>query len=338
MKKVSIKDIAKLSGVSTSTVSFVLNGKAKEMRISEPIAEKIVEIAKRNGYHPNQLAVSLRTGKSKILGLIVENISGHFFGALAKVIEEEAERYGYKVVYCSTDNISQKGHELIKMLSMRQVDGYLITPTDGMENDILDLVARNKPVVLMDSYFPQIAVPHVLVDNRQGVGEGMEHLIKKGYKKIGFVTIDLNQVQMLQREAAYIRSLKKHKIKFDKHLVLQLPYNYKKEEGISKIADFIKSNKGLEGIFFSTYYLGITGLESIKRLGLQIPNDIAMVCFDDHDLFRLYSPGITIIQQPTEELAKTAIALLMQQMDNHAPLLKRNQVELAAKFILREST
>src|SRR5688572_31995065 len=103
MKKVSIKDIAKIAGVAPSTVSFVLNGKAREMRISETLAEKIITIAAERGYHPNQVAVSLRTGKSKILGLVVENISGHFFGSLAKVIEEEAEHYGYRVVYCSTD-------------------------------------------------------------------------------------------------------------------------------------------------------------------------------------------------------------------------------------------
>src|SRR5688500_556217 len=123
MKKVSIKDIARMAGVAPSTVSFVLNGKAKAMRISDSLAEKVVAVAEEQGYRPNQLAVSLRTGKSKILGLVVESISGHFFGSLAKVIEEEAEHYGYRVVYCSTDNNSKKGHELIRMLSMRQVDG-----------------------------------------------------------------------------------------------------------------------------------------------------------------------------------------------------------------------
>src|SRR5258707_10245946 len=116
MKRVSLKDIAKLAGVSPSTVSFVLNGKAKQMRISKALAEKITEIAKKEGYHPNQVAVSLRTGKSQLLGLIVESISGNFFASLAKIIEEEAETFGYKVVYCSTENNAAKGRELIKML------------------------------------------------------------------------------------------------------------------------------------------------------------------------------------------------------------------------------
>ncbi len=168
MKRVSLKDIAKMTGASPSTVSFVLNGKAREMRISDDLAKKIVAIAKREGYHPNQVAVRLRTGKSQMLGLVVESISGNFFAALAKVIEEEAEQYGYKVVYCATENDGKKGQELIKMLSQQQVDGYIITPAIGMEEDIEQLIEHKKPVVLLDSYIPNMDVPHVLVDNYGG--------------------------------------------------------------------------------------------------------------------------------------------------------------------------
>jgi LacI family transcriptional regulator len=268
----------------------------------------------------------------------VESISGHFFGLLAKVIEEEAEKCGYRIVYCSTDNNSSKGHELIKMLSMRQVDGYLITPTSGMETDINDLLRQKKPVVLIDSYFPNLVVPHVLVDNEAGVIEGIEHLINKGYRKIGFITIDLPQIQMVQREEAYIKALKRNKIKFDENLILKLSYNYEREDAVTNICSFINRSKGLDALFFSTYYLGITGLESIKKLNLKIPEDIAMICFDDHDIFRLYPPGITIIQQPIEQLAKTAFQLLMNQIENRQQNFKKNQVSVAAKFIERGST
>jgi LacI family transcriptional regulator len=176
MKRVSLKDIAKLAGVSPSTVSFVLNGKAKQMRISSTLADKIIEVARKEGYHPNQVAVSLRTGKSHMLGLIVESMSGNFFASFARVIEEEAATHGYKVVYCSTENQQQKAHELIRMLGHQQVDGYIVTPTPGMEEDIRTLAEAKKPVVLMDSYFPGIDVAYVLVDNFDGVTKGMNHL------------------------------------------------------------------------------------------------------------------------------------------------------------------
>src|SRR5215831_5605591 len=202
MKRVSLKDIARLVGVSPSTVSFVLNGKARQMRISKALADRIAEVAKNEGYEPNQVAVSLRTGKSQMLGLIVESISGNFFASLARTIEEQAEHFGYKVVYCSTENDVKKGRELIKMLAQRQVDGYIITPTPGMEQDIQELVMHKRPVVLLDSYFPEIDAPYVLVNNFEGVTKGMNHLVKKGFTRIGFVTVDLGLIQVEQRLSA----------------------------------------------------------------------------------------------------------------------------------------
>jgi len=336
MKRVSLKDIARIAGVSPSTVSFVLNGKAKQMRISEALAGKIMEVAKKEGYHPNPVAVSLRTGKSQILGLIVETISGNFFASLARIIEDEAARFGYKVVYTSTENNRQKGKELIGMLSQRQVDGYIITPTPGMEQDVKELIADNKPVVLMDSYFPGLDVPHVLVNNYEGVMKGMEHVIEKGYRRIGFVTVDLELVQMEERLRAYHDSMQKHQLDVDS-LVLSLRYDEEKEQGIQQITDFIKNTPDLEGVFFATNYLGLLGLESIHRLGLKLPDDLAMICFDDHDVFRLYPPGITCIRQPAEEIAKTALELLMDQLGK-SNTMENTKIEVSPNLVVRGTT
>lgn len=336
MKRVSLKDIARIAGVSPSTVSFVLNGKAKQMRISETLATRIMEVAKKEGYHPNPVAVSLRTGKSQILGLIVETISGNFFASLSRIIEDEAARFGYKVVYTSTENNRQKGKELIGMLSQRQVDGYIITPTPGMEQDIKELIADNKPVVLMDSYFPGIDVPHVLVNNYEGVMKGMAHVIEKGYRRIGFVTVDLDLVQMEDRLKAYQDSMSKAGLSTD-NLVLALKYEEDKEQGIHNVTSFIQNTPDLEAVFFATNYLGLLGLESIHRLGLKLPDDLAMIVFDDHDVFRLYPPGITCIRQPAEEIAKTALELLMEQLGkgNNGG---ESKIEISPGLVIRGTT
>lgn len=310
MKKVSIKDIAKLAGVVPSTVSFVLNGKAKEMRISEELTLKIKKLIQETGYQPNHTAVSLRTGKTKILGLIVEDISNVFFATLAKTIEDEAYALGYKIVYCSTENNDEKGNELIKMLLNQQVEGFLITPSAGMADEVQTLVEHNKPVVLMDRYFTHLNVPYVLVDNGAGITEGMHLLFTKGYKKVAFVTVDLNQIQMQQREAAYMASMQQQG---EATYVLKLPYNIKAEAAVTQIAQFLQQHTELDAVFFATNYLGVYGLESIKNLELTVPNDLGVICFDDHDIFRLYTPGITIIKQPIVDIAATAIQLLMKQ-------------------------
>lgn len=336
MKRVSLKDIARIAGVSPSTVSFVLNGKAKQMRISETLATRIMEVAKKEGYHPNPVAVSLRTGKSQILGLIVETISGNFFASLSRIIEDEAARFGYKVVYTSTENNRQKGKELIGMLSQRQVDGYIITPTPGMEQDIKELIADNKPVVLMDSYFPGIDVPHVLVNNYEGVMKGMAHVIEKGYRRIGFVTVDLDLVQMEDRLKAYQDSMSKAGLSTD-NLVLALKYEEDKEQGIHNVTSFIQNTPDLEAVFFATNYLGLLGLESIHRLGLKLPDDLAMIVFDDHDVFRLYPPGITCIRQPAEEIAKTALELLMEQLGK-GNSGGESKIEISPGLVIRGTT
>ncbi len=339
MKKISLKDIARMAGVSTSTVSFVLNGKAVQMRISKPIADKVNEIARKAGYQPNQVAVSLRTGQSKIIGLLVEDISNHFFAALARFIEDEANEYGYKVVFCSTENDSQKARALLNMMTYQQVDGFIITPTDKINKDIQQLMRYRKPFVLMDRFFPDIETPYVMVDSFAGVEKGMKHLISKGHKRIGFVTVRFNMIQMQLREQGYIETLKREQgsLKNECILKLDLDCNHTREESVKKVMKFIRG-ASLDAVFFATNYLGIIGLESIQRMGLQIPSDIAVVCFDDNDSFRLHTPPITVIRQPVEKIAKSAVVILMDQLEAKKKKEEPVQVKIEPELVLRKST
>ena len=338
MKKVSLKDIAEMTGVSTSTVSFILNGKASEMRISEALKKKVLATANRLGYQPNQVAVSLRTGQTKILGLLVEDISNNFFSLLAKTIEDEAEKFGYRVVYCSTENDDKKGQALLRMLAQRQVDGFLITPTLGMETDIKKLQLQHKPVVLMDRFFPGLDVPHVLVNNYGGVTTAMQHLHRQGYERIGFITVDLALNQMLERENAYTDAISKANGKAKpKKMVLSIETNASREDKKKLIARFIKTNKP-DAVFFATNYLGILGLECLREQRMRIPEELAVVCFDDHDIFRLYIPDISVVQQPVEEMGRKAVHLLMDQLGKNRGTVSKEQLRLEATFIPREST
>ena len=262
-------------------------------RISKDLEKRVQAIASKLGYVPNQVAVSLRTGQSKMIGLVVESIAGHFFGLLAKIIEDEAEKAGYKLLYSSTENKAQRGIEILKMFSQHQVDGYLITPAKGMEKEIVNIAGHNKPLVLIDSYFPDDAISYVSVDNYKGTMMGMEHLYNKGYKNIGFVTVDIRLVQMEERKTAFKDALAARKIKKTNDWILEIPYNSTTEEKIKLIKKFIRDRPEMDAIFFATNYLGIPGLECIQQEGLQMPSDIAMLCFDDHDLFRLFPKGIT---------------------------------------------
>ncbi|NIG57228.1 LacI family DNA-binding transcriptional regulator [Chitinophaga sp. Cy-1792] len=336
MKGISIKDIAKQAGVSPTTVSFVLNGKAKEKRISDQVSKKIQKIAGKLKYKPNQLARGLRTGKTKTIGLIVEDIANSFFATLAKVVEDEADKSGYKVLYGSTEDNTEKARGLLDVLKYRQVDGYIITPTKNLDKDIELLQTAGKPIVLMDRYFPHVDSSYVVVDNFKGAKDATAHLIKQGYKKIAIITTTSDQVQMKDRLDGYLSALKDAGIAVNKSLVKKLAFDQEREGFDEEIKKFITNTKGLDAIFFATNYLGIYGIESIRSLGLAIGKEIGVVSFDDHDIFRLHSPAITCVAQPVKEIGQQIVQILMQEL-NH-PGTEPQQVVLPLDLIIRPSS
>lgn len=339
MKRVSLKDVAKEAGISPSAVSFILNGRATEMRISKGLEKRVQAIAQQLGYVPNQVAVSLRTGQSKMLGLIVESISGHFFGLLAHIIEEEAEKAGYRLLYSSTENKPKRGVDILRMFAQQQVDGYLITPSKGMEKEIDAIASHNKPLVLIDSYFPADNISYVSVDNYKGMMMGMDHLFEKGYKNIVFVTIELHLLQMEERKKTFKDALKKRKVKKPEGQVLEIAYGTHHDEIVRQLKKFLKSKPETDAIFFATNYLGIAGLECIQQLGMKMPQDLAMICFDDHELFRLFPGGITAIRQPIDQIARESIKLIIRQLEHgKSSKIPVQRLKLRPQLIQRGST
>ena len=158
LRKTSLKDIAEAAGVSTALVSFVLNGKEKEYRVGEKTAQRILKIANEMNYQPNLAAKSLRSGKTKTIGLVVSDISNPFFSQLARVLEDEAARKGYTVLFGSSDENKDKMNRIVGNLINKGVDGLIIVPCNNSEKSISSLVNNHIPVVLFDRYFPEIII------------------------------------------------------------------------------------------------------------------------------------------------------------------------------------
>jgi LacI family transcriptional regulator len=334
MKAVSIKDIAGQVGVSTTTVSFVLNGKAKEKRISEDLKNKILEVATRLNYRPNQVARGLRTGQTHTLGLIIEDISNPFFANLAKAVEEEADKFGYTVMFCCTENNEQKASSLLHMLKHRQMDGFIITPTTGMESEVRRLGEEGRPVVLIDRYFPELDTSYVTVDNFKGAYDATSRLISCGYSRIGLVTTDSRQVQMKYRYEGYLAALKEHHLPQDENLVFKLGFDHTHDKAVKEISAFFTSHK-IDAVFFTTNYLGVYGLESLRVNGQKIPEEIGVICFDDNDLFRLGTPAISVISQPIVEIGRQAVASLLAQLKEKDTVPRK--IMLEPELLERES-
>lgn len=335
MARISLKDIAKAAGVSVTTVSFVINNKAREKRISEQVVEKVNKLIREKNFTPNTIARGLRTGKSTSLGLIVEDIGNHFFGNVAKTIEMTAYKKGYKVLYSSTDNSEKKARELLDMMKNQQVDGYIITPTKGMKSAIAQLKKEKKPFVLFDRYFPDLETNYVVLDNFKGAYDMTEFLIGKGYRKIAFVTILNGMNQMQNRKQGFKKAIiDKGKGKVE-GLVLELPYEITAEGNLDRLNEFMESHPDVDALFFATNYLGILGIQYTLRKQLSIPDDIALVSFDDHDLFRLQKIRITVVAQPIEKMAAEAIDILMKIMAGEPAALQ--QKTISPELLIRDS-
>jgi LacI family transcriptional regulator len=335
-KTVSIKDIADELKISITTVSFVLNGKAKEKHISTALTQKVLDYAKLINYRPNQLAQSLRTGKSKILVFMMEDLSNNFFSKLARIFEDIIYDKGYKVIFCSNGNDDEKSKELINFFKFCQVDGFIIVPSPGIKDTIGDLVNDNIPVVLLDRYFEDLDCTSIVVDNNQATYEGTVHLVNNQFKNIGFITTTSDQTQMKDRLLGYEKAVEDHNLRSH---VLQIPY-HEIFNGKAKqyIQDFLDCNIDLDAIFFATNYLGQSGLEVFKENNAGSYDGLGIISFDDNDMFKLYDISITSVSQPMFEICSKLTELIFGLLNKTDLSEKPQKIILKTELIIRESS
>lgn len=333
MKSLSIKDIAVAAGVSITTVSFIINGKARDKSISEAVIKKVEKIIAEKGYKPNQIARSLRTGNSNIIGLIIEDISNSFFSRIARLIEDKAYKKGYKIIYSSTENSLEKAKDLINMFKSRKVDAYIISPIKGLEEDIQHLIADNKPVILFDRNLPDLDTNYVGADHFKATYQSVESFIKQGKKKISLVTTDIDVEQITERLAGYEKALADHGMVYNENLVLKVHFNQEEKETMAQMEKLFQS-KEIDAVLFATNYLAISGLKVLKKMGKQVGNDFGVIAYDDHEVFELHTPGISAVQQPLEEIAETVIQLILSQLSSKSKL-DNQHIILPAKLIQR---
>ncbi|MCC8408200.1 substrate-binding domain-containing protein [Mucilaginibacter sp. UR6-1] len=335
-KKISMDDIARDLNISKSTISFIINGKAKEMRISETLTSRVLDYVKEKNYNRNTLAQSLRTGKSNIIGLIVEDIADAFFSSVARLIEERAYKKGYKIIYCSTEDDPAKTAELINMFKSRHVDGYIITAPKGIDNEVALLLNEETPFVLFDRYLPEIPTDYVGIDNFWGAKIAVEHLASQGFKHIAFVTLDSEQTQMTDRLNGYNTAI------IDASLlphVLKIPFSLTPAQVVQRIRKFIKDEPHTDAILFATNYLALQGFEALHKLKLRIPEDVAVIGFDDHAFFKVFNPPVTAVAQPMKALSEKLISVLFKRMnDEDRKRTKHFREILKPELIIRESS
>ena len=338
-KKTSLADIARELGVSKTLVSMVLNGKGSENGINEDTQKKVWAKANELNYKPNMMARSLRMGRSNTIGLIVADISNAFYAKMCRAVEDAASQKGFHVLFGSSDEKAEKERSLIQMLRDRQVDGLIISTTLENNRDIQELIDDKFPTVLIDRFIPGLPVPFVTADNHQGAMLAVDHLIANGARRIGQLTISPSHLtSMTERTRGYREALERHGIAFDKALVREIPYDNIREGIRKEVPALLSGPDPVDALFVLNNNLTMATLECLAELKKSIPQEVAIVSFDDIELFKFVAPGVTAVAQPIEEMGRRAVALLLDKVLNGEESLAEEKVFLPTELIARGSS
>jgi LacI family transcriptional regulator len=323
MKGITLQDIANQLNISKATISFVLNGRGDEKRVSKETQEKIIQFARENNYKPNYLARGLSKGKSDTIGLVVPNIGDSYFARIARRIERKASRSGYNVVYSSTGESKERESELIRSMLSRGVDGLIIASSQKNQEDILNLKNSLFPFVLIDRNYPELETNYVGEDNEGGASQATIQLVKTGRKRIGFITLNTALDVLHQRLAGYELSMKQNGLPLKDLWIRELDYEYTESDMHTHIKSMVQASSCVEGIVFATHFLAASGIRALKKLNLRVPEDVALVSFGQMNAFDITDPPITSIVQPVDELGDRAVEILLQHLDGETSDLRR---------------
>lgn len=333
-KRISLKDIAQKVGVSTALVSYVLNNQ-KENRISKEVAKKIRDTAQKLNYRPNQIAKSLKMRKTFTIGLIVADIANPFFSTLARIIEDEAEKNKYTVIFGSSEEMAERSQKLLDVLLDRQVDGIILAPAENTEKQIGFLQQRGVPFVLIDRYFPKLNVNYVGVKNFEAAYQCATHLIETGRKRIGIIGFKTTLLHLRERKKGFLKAVKDKGIVLTKEQIKEVALDASKEEVEQAIQQLLSNPEPPDALFFASNKLSTSGLKYINTLRLQVPQDLAICSFDQSDATELFYASLTHIRQPLNEIGRKAVQLLLQATEkNHVV----KQFHLDAELVVGQST
>ena len=333
-KKVALKDVAQHIGVSAALVSYVLNGKQKEARVGAEMVKKIRKAAEELNYQPNLIAKSLKMGKTKTIGLIVADISNPFFSSIARIIEDEAKKHGYVVIFGSSDERSNKQLDLIDVFLTRLVDAFIIAPVAGTEEQIENIINRGVPVVLMDRFFPELKVDCVHINNFDAAGKAVKQLIKNNRRRIGMVAYDTTQSHMQERKQGYKAALKESHIRFKKEWLVEASYQNIEKDVTTKLGILLRPLQ-VDALFFATNSLAVAGLKEINKMGIKVPGELAIISFDENDAFDFFYSPVTYISQSLADIGKETVKMVLNRL--HGPGKGNSNVIVEAELIVRKS-
>lgn len=309
---VSLKDVAAAAGVSVSTASRALNGKASEYRISETTEQAVQAAAERLGFRPSQVAQSLRSQRTGLLGAVVPDVANPFFAAIAREITIAAEENNYSVLLADSRDACEVEQHLVQQLASRRVEALLVCPV-GLESEHLAVLDQaGLPIVLVDRGFPATRMVTVTSDHRGAAAELTKLLIRQGHNSIGVLQGVPGTLPNEERLAGIEETLKHAGIEFDASRICGDQFSA--SSGYDATQSLLKHHPEITALIALSSQNSLGALQATTEQGLRIPNDLSLVTFDDHPFADYLATPLATAAQDVSELGRLAAALTVERL------------------------
>ncbi|MEX2564838.1 MAG: LacI family DNA-binding transcriptional regulator [Cyclobacteriaceae bacterium] len=329
---ITIQDVAKRAGVSSTTVSRVLNNSGY---ISRNARNKVEKAMKELEYNPSRVARRLRVadGDRKLFGLLIADIQNPFYVDVVRGVEEMAFTRDYAVYPCNFAQDRNREKMYLDILQSEAIDGLIVTPYHEEDELVISLVREGFPIVCVDRNLGNVDVDVVVVDNEAGSYKAIKHLIQLGHQRIGFLGGLYSIPTSRHRKDGYLRALEEHDIPIDESLIEFGDSKY--ESGKQMVQKFLDMDEPPTALFTGNNVITLAGLEVIHSRGLIIPDDIAIVGFDDMYWSNSLNPPLTAVAQPGYEIGRQAARMLFERLNE--PNKPPRKIVLKTELMIRKS-
>lgn len=331
---VNLKQVAVMAGVSTATVSHVLNNTA---RVSPRLREQVLKVVRELNYQPNALARSLVTRRSNVVGMVITDIMNPFYGALTRGAEDVLARVGYTLLVGNSDGNPEKEEAYYRTFLAKRLDGLLLIscPTEYPPAYLPRHNAEETPVVLMNRNYPGVRADLVMADSEEGSCTAVAYLLEMGHRRVGVITGPAQHVSSQQRLLGYKRALHKHRLPVEDELIREGQFDVK--SGYEQAKWLLNLPNRPTALYSFNAAMSMAALRAIFDFGLRCPEDVALVSFDDIEWFDLIRPRVSAVAQPSYEIGSTAASMLLKRISGELTTPPQ-KIVLKTQLIVRESS
>ncbi len=310
--RMTLKYIAGRMGLSVTTVSRVLNGQARQYRISEKTVSAVRQLAAEVNFSPNRVARGLRLNRTESIGVVIPDVSNPFFAGIVRQIALGARRCHYSVIVCDSQETEELEIESLDLLRGRGVEGIVLCPVGRSAEHLLRFEEGDLPIVLADRYFPGLRLPYVVSDNLSGAREATEHLIRNGHRRIACLQGLAGTSPNEDRLHGYSEALKAHRIPLDETLIVGDSFG--EQNGYIAAKLLLKAANPFTAILAFSNLISLGAIRALSEEGLRIPGDISLVSFDDQPYSAYLAAPMTTISQSSSEMGQIAVKLLFDRI------------------------